>query len=177
MKKILIISDTHGYIDDVILKYVKQADEVWHAGDIGKIKVLDQIEKLSQLKSVYGNIDNHVIRSSTCETNSFFCEKVKVSMIHIAGKPPYYNQITKKLIEIEKPKILVYGHSHILKVKFDKKNDVLCINPGAAGRHGFHHKRTMIRLEINQSSIENMEIIELGERSKLSESIWRTNNF
>ena len=177
MKKILIISDTHGYIDDVILKYVKQADEVWHAGDIGKIKVLDQIEKLSQLKSVYGNIDNHIIRSSTSETNSFFCEKVKVSIVHIAGKPPYYNQITKKLIEIEKPKILIYGHSHILKVKFDKKNDVLCINPGAAGRHGFHHKRTMVRFEINQSSIENMEIIELGERSRLPESVWRTNDF
>ena len=168
MKKILLISDTHSYIDDVILKYVKQADQVWHAGDIGNINVLDQIEKLCELKSVYGNIDNHIIRSVTSETNSFLCEKVKISIVHIAGNPPYFNSNTKKLIEIEKPKILVYGHSHILKVKFDKQNDILCINPGAAGRHGFHKKRTMIRFEINKHNIEKMEVIDLGERSKIT---------
>ena len=171
MKKILIISDTHSYIDQSILKYVKQADEVWHAGDIGNIKILTEIEKFSKIKSVYGNIDDHVIRSVSPETNSFFCEKIKVSMIHIAGNPPYFNKKTKKIIETEKPNILVYGHSHTLKVKYDKENKVLLINPGAAGRHGFHKKRTMVRFEIDGNEIENMEVIELGNRSKSSNSI------
>ena len=106
MKKILIISDTHSYIDQSIIKYVKQADEVWHAGDIGNIKILTEIEKFSKIKSVYGNIDDHVIRSVSPETNSFFCEKIKVSMIHIAGNPPHFNKKTKKIIETEKPNIL-----------------------------------------------------------------------
>ena len=128
MKKILIISDTHSYIDQSIIKYVKQADEVWHAGDIGNIKILTEIEKFSKIKSVYGNIDDHVIRSVSPETNSFFCEKIKVSMIHIAGNPPYFNKKTKKIIETEKPNILVYGHSHILKVKYYRENKVLLIN-------------------------------------------------
>ena len=171
MKKILIISDTHSHIDNTILKYVKETDEVWHAGDIGNIKILTEIEKFSKIKSVYGNIDDHVIRSVSPETNSFFCEKIKVSMIHIAGNPPYFNKKTKKIIEIEKPNILVYGHSHILKVKYDKENKVLLINPGAAGRHGFHKKRTMVRFQINGNEIENMEVIELGNRSKSSNSI------
>ena len=171
MKKILIISDTHSHIDNTILKYVKETDEVWHAGDIGNIKILTEIEKFSKIKSVYGNIDDHIIRSVSPETNSFFCEKIKVSMIHIAGNPPYFNKKTKKILEAEKPNILVYGHSHILKVKYDKENKVLLINPGAAGRHGFHKKRTMVRFEINGNEIENMEVIELGNRSKSSNSI------
>jgi putative phosphoesterase len=171
LKKILIISDTHSHIDNTILKYVKETDEVWHAGDIGNIKILTEIEKFSKIKSVYGNIDDHVIRSFSPETNSFFCEKIKISMIHIAGKPPYYNPKTKKLISKEKPRILIYGHSHILKVNHDKKNNLLCINPGAAGRHGFHKKRTMIRFEIDGINIKNMEVIELGNRSKSSNSI------
>ena len=98
MKKILIISDTHSHIDNTILKYVKETDEVWHAGDIGNIKILTEIKKFSKIKSVYGNIDDHVIRSVSPETNSFFCEKIKVSMIHIAGNPPYFNKKTKKII-------------------------------------------------------------------------------
>jgi putative phosphoesterase len=171
LKKILIISDTHSHIDNTILKYVKETDEVWHAGDIGNIKILTEIEKFSKIKSVYGNIDDHIIRSVSPETNSFFCEKIKVSMIHIAGNPPYFNKKTKKIIETEKPSILVYGHSHILKVKYDKENKVLLINPGAAGRHGFHKKRTMVRFEIDGNEIENMEVIELGNRSKSSNSI------
>ena len=171
MKKILVISDTHSHIDNTILKYIKETDEVWHAGDIGNIEILDEIKKVCKYRAVFGNIDDNSVRSFLSETKSFYCEKIKICMIHIAGKPPYYNLKTKKLINIEKPRILIYGHSHILKVNHDKKNNLLCINPGAAGRHGFHHKRTMVRFEINQSSIENMEIIELGERSRLPESI------
>tara|TARA_B100001173_G_scaffold108620_1_gene94059 strand:- start:598 stop:1101 length:504 start_codon:yes stop_codon:yes gene_type:complete len=167
LKKILLLSDTHSYIDKAIIKYARQADEIWHAGDIGKIEVLDELEKITKVRPVYGNIDNHIVRSTTKEINTFICEKVKVSMIHIGGKPPYYNKKSKPLILKERPKIFVCGHSHILKVEYDKTNRVLFMNPGAAGRHGFHNKRTMIRFEINEDKIENMEIIELGNRSSL----------
>ncbi len=171
MKKILLLSDTHSFIDDGILKYAKKADEIWHAGDIGNIDVYDKLEKITKTRAVYGNIDDYVIRSAIKEVNTFICEKIKVSMIHIAGKPPYYNRKSKLIIQQEKPKIFICGHSHILKVEFDKVNNVLFMNPGAAGRHGFHKKRTMIRFEINEEKIVNMEIIELGNRSKLPQSI------
>ena len=167
MKKILLLSDTHSYIDKSIIKYARQADEIWHAGDIGKIEVLDELEKITKVRPVYGNIDNHIVRSTTKEINTFVCEKVKVSMIHIGGKPPYYNKKSKPLILKERPKIFICGHSHILRIEYDKTNRVLFMNPGAAGRHGFHNKRTMIRFEINEDKIENMEIIELGNRSSL----------
>ena len=167
MKKILLLSDTHSYIDKAIIKYAKQADEIWHAGDIGKIEVLDELEKITKVRPVYGNIDNHIVRSTTKEINTFICEKIKVSMIHIGGKPPNYNKKSKPLILKERPKIFICGHSHILKVEYDKTNRVLFMNPGAAGRHGFHIKRTMIRFEINEDKIENMEIIEIGNRSSL----------
>ena len=166
MKKILLLSDTHSYIDNRILIYAKNCDEVWHAGDIGKIEVLEKLEKIKTTKAVYGNIDDHVLRADLNEIENFYCEKVKVCMIHIAGKPPYYNQKTKELIRTEKPKILVYGHSHILKVTYDKKNELLCINPGAIGKHGFHKKRTMIQFEINVEKIENMNIIEVNEQKR-----------
>ena len=171
MKKILLLSDTHSYIDDGIIKYAKKVDEIWHAGDIGNIQVYDILKKITKTRAVYGNIDDHIIRSSIKETNTFICEKLKISMIHIAGKPPYYNKKSKSLIKKENPKIFICGHSHILKIEFDKINNVLCLNPGAAGRHGFHKKRTMIRFEINEEKIENMEVIELGNRSKLPQSI------
>ena len=167
MKKILLLSDTHSYIDKAIIKYARQADEIWHAGDIGKIEVLDELEKITKVRPVYGNIDNHIVRSTTKEINTFICEKVKVSMIHIGGKPPYYKKKSKTLIIKERPKVFVCGHSHILRVEYDKTNRVLFMNPGAAGRHGFHNKRTMIRFEISEDKIENMEIIELGNRSSL----------
>ena len=167
MRKILLLSDTHGFLDEKIIKYANTVDEIWHAGDIGKIEVLDELEKITKVRPVYGNIDNHIVRSTTKEINTFVCEKVKVSMIHIGGKPPYYNKKSKPLILKERPKIFICGHSHILKVEYDKTNRVLFMNPGAAGRHGFHNKRTMIRFEINEDKIENMEIIELGNRSSL----------
>ena len=114
------------------------------------------------------NIDNQIIRSCTDKTINFICEKLKVSITHIAGKPPNYNPYVRSLIKKENPNIFICGHSHILRVEFDKKNHFLFINPGAAGRHGFHKKRTMLRFEINGDQIKNMEIIELGNRSKLS---------
>jgi putative phosphoesterase len=171
LKKILLLSDTHSFIDDSIKKYAKKVDEIWHAGDIGNIEIYDNLKKITKTRAVYGNIDDYLVRSSIQEINTFICEKVKVSMIHIAGKPPYYNKKSKSLIKKENPKIFICGHSHILKIEFDKINNVLYLNPGAAGRHGFHKKRTMIRFEINEDKIENMEVIELGNRSKLPQSI------
>ena len=168
MKKILLISDTHGYIDNVILKYAKKADLVIHAGDIGDIDVIDKLSKVSSLKAVFGNIDNAEIRSFTNENEMLNIEGFKILITHIAGKQPNYNNRLRKIINNESPDILIYGHSHILRVENDKTNDIICINPGAAGKHGFHKKRTMIRFNLNEKKIENMEIIELGNRSSLS---------
>lgn len=168
MKKILLISDTHGHIDNVILKYAKKADLVIHAGDIGDIDVIDKLSKVSILKAVFGNIDNAQIRSCTNENELLNIEGFKILITHIAGKQPNYNNRLRKIINNESPDILIYGHSHILKVENDKKNDIICINPGAAGKHGFHKKRTMIRFNLNEKKIENMEIVELGNRSSLS---------
>lgn len=166
MKKILILSDTHGYIDKRILRHVKFSDEIWHAGDIGKLEVLEKLKKLKKTKAVYGNIDDHILRSELKEIEIFYCEKVKICIIHIAGKPPYYNKKTKDLLKKERPKILVHGHSHILKLEYDKNNEVLCINPGAAGKYGFHKKRTMIKFQIDGDKIENMNIIEIDDKKK-----------
>ena len=168
MKKILLISDTHGYIDDIILKYAKKADLVIHAGDIGDINVIDTLSKVSNVRAVYGNIDSAEIRSITNENELLNIEGFKILTTHIAGKQPNYNSRVKKIINKEYPDILIYGHSHILRVENDKKNDIICINPGAAGKHGFHKKRTILRFNLNKKKIKNMEIIELGNRSSLS---------
>ena len=164
MKKILLLSDTHSFIDDGILKYAKKADEIWHAGDIGNIDVYDKLEKITKTRAVYGNIDDYVIRSAIKEVNTFICEKVKVSMIHIAGKPPYYNRKSKLIIRQEKPKIFICGHSHILKVIYDKKLSLLHLNPGAAGNSGFHKVKTLLRFSIDGKEIKDMDIIEMGKR-------------
>ena len=168
MKKVLLISDTHGYIDDVIIKYAKAADLVLHAGDIGDVKVINELSKISITKAVFGNIDSAEIRSMTKENELFEIEGFKILITHIAGKQPRYNKRLLNLIQKESPNLLIYGHSHILKIENDEKNNLLCINPGAAGRHGFHKKRTMIRFNLNNKQIEKSEIIELGDRSSLS---------
>lgn len=164
MKKILLLSDTHSYIDHQILKFVKQADEVWHAGDIGDLKVTDTLQKLKPLRAVYGNIDNNEARSEFPLDNKFTLEKVAVWITHIGGYPNNYNQRVKEELKKNTPKLFITGHSHILKVVFDKKLNLLHINPGAAGKHGFHKVRTMVRFELNASKIENMEVIELETR-------------
>ncbi|GGB65057.1 phosphoesterase [Flavobacterium suaedae] len=164
MKKILLLSDTHSHIDDTILKYVKQADEVWHAGDIGDLKVTDTIKELKPLRAVYGNIDNSEARQEFPLNNRFMCEGVDVWITHIGGYPGRYSAAVKEEIKINPPKLFISGHSHILKVQFDKKLDLLHMNPGAAGVHGFHQVRTMLRFEINDAKIEKLEVIELGKR-------------
>ena len=164
MKKILLLSDTHSYIDDQILKFVKQADEVWHAGDIGSIEVIDTIQKLKPLKAVYGNIDNHLIRTEFKEDLKFTIEEVSVWITHIGGYPNRYDFRIKDEITRNPPKLFICGHSHILKVIYDKKLNLLHMNPGAAGKHGFQNVRTMLRFEINAGNITNLEIIELETR-------------
>lgn len=162
MTRILLLSDTHSHIDDSILKYVKMADEVWHAGDIGDITVTDTIKALKPLKAVYGNIDNHVARSEFPENNRFFCEGVDVWITHIGGYPNKYNPRVKEEITKNPPKLFICGHSHILKVMWDKKLNLLHMNPGACGKHGFHKVRTMLRFVIDGNDIKDLEIIELS---------------
>tara|TARA_B110001454_G_C12421944_1_gene309756 strand:+ start:95 stop:592 length:498 start_codon:yes stop_codon:yes gene_type:complete len=164
MKKILLLSDTHSYIDAQIVKYVKQADEVWHAGDIGDLKVTDAIKKLKPLRAVYGNIDDNLARLEFPLDHKFKIEDVTVWMTHIGGYPTKYNQRIREELKQDPPKIFISGHSHILKVQYDKKLNLLHLNPGAAGNHGFHKVRTMLRFSIDQERIYDLEIIELAIR-------------
>ena len=164
MKKILLLSDTHSYIDERMLYYVSQADEVWHAGDIGNLDVINQIQKLKPIRAVYGNIDGQEIRKIFPEINEFFCEQVKVLITHIAGYPKKYAKGIKDKLRQSKPKVFISGHSHILKVMLDEELQILHINPGAAGKSGFHKIRTMIRFEVENADIKNMEVIELASQ-------------
>ncbi|MXO35097.1 YfcE family phosphodiesterase [Apibacter sp. B3889] len=161
MRKILLLSDTHSYIDDRILEYASQADEVWHAGDIGDIKVSETLKKtVPVFKAVYGNIDGTEIRKEFPLNLRFFCENVDVWMTHIGGYPGKYAPIIREEIKLNPPKLFICGHSHILKVMNDKKLHLLHMNPGAIGIYGFHKVRTMLRFEINQETIQNLEVIE-----------------
>ena len=161
MKKILLLSDTHGHVDDHIMKYVKESDEVWHAGDIGTTQVTDTISNLKPLRAVFGNIDNHELRLSFPEELLFECEDMNIYITHIGGRPERYSKGILEKIKSLKPKIFICGHSHILKIQFDKVNQLLFINPGAIGKHGFHKVRTMVRFVVDKSDIKNMQVIEV----------------
>lgn len=164
MKKILLLSDTHSHIDETILKYVRLADEVWHAGDIGDLQVTDALKKLKPLRAVYGNIDDGKARLEFPLHNRFWCENVDVWITHIGGYPGKYNQDIRNEIKQNPPKLFICGHSHILKVQFDKELNLLHMNPGAAGKHGFHQVRTMLQFEIDGDKIQNLNVIEIGNR-------------
>jgi putative phosphoesterase len=164
VKKILLLSDTHSYIDAQILKFVKQADEVWHVGDIGDLNVTDTLKSLKPLRAVYGNIDDADARLEFPLDNKFTIENVSVWMTHIGGYPNKYNQRIREEIKLNSPTIFISGHSHILKVQYDKKLNLLHLNPGAAGNHGFHKVRTMLRFAIDKEQIKDLEIIELATR-------------
>ncbi len=160
MKKILLLSDTHSYIDKRIIKHIEWADEVWHAGDIGDVSVSDAIMALKPLRAVYGNIDGPEIRKQFPEHLIFNCEEVKVWITHIGGYPGRYPFRIKEVLELQRPDLFICGHSHILKVISDKKYNLLHMNPGAAGKHGFHKMCTMLRFEIHQGKISSLEIVE-----------------
>lgn len=164
MKNILLLSDTHSHLDERILEYAQQVDEIWHCGDFGNMEIVEQLEKIKPLRGVYGNIDNHTIRASFPEVLRFTCENVEVLMIHIGGYPGKYSPLAKTEIQKQAPKLFISGHSHILKAMYDQKNTLLHLNPGACGKSGWHRMRTMMRFQINGDQIENLEVIELGSR-------------
>ena len=161
LKNILLLSDTHGYIDEKIISHMNYVDEVWHAGDIGNTRVIDSIKLLKPIKAVYGNIDSNEIRMMTEKNLIFESEGVRVVMTHIAGYPGRYNRSAIELIQKYNPNLFICGHSHILKVIQDKKYNHLHFNPGAAGIYGFHKKRTMLKFSLQKGTIKNLFVIEL----------------
>ena len=160
MKQIALLSDTHHTLDERFYPHFQQADEIWHAGDIGDISVSDKLKKIKPLRGVYGNIDDQKIRAEFPLHNKFICEKVNVWITHIGGYPKRYNPKILKELKSNPPDLFISGHSHILKVINDKQLDLLHINPGAIGKHGLHRVRTMIQFEINGKKIENLSVIE-----------------
>jgi len=165
MVRIGLISDTHSFFDPRFFELFKDVDEIWHAGDIGDKKVLEQIESFKPFRAVYGNIDGADLRRELNQHERFMCEDVDVLMTHIGGYPGKYDRSIKNTLFKNPPKLFICGHSHILKVIYDKKLDLLHINPGAAGRYGFHKVRTAIRFVIDGSLIKDMEVIELENKS------------
>ncbi len=163
MTRIGLISDTHGYLDETVFEHFKNCDEVWHGGDFGE-GIVEKVKGFKSLKGVYGNIDGTAIRSEYPEQLVFMCEEVKVMMRHIGGYPPRYNPETKKELLFHQPQLFISGHSHILKVMFDEKLQCLHMNPGAAGKDGWHKTRTIIRFVIDGKDMKDCEVIELGSR-------------
>ena len=166
MTRIGLISDTHGYLDENVFSHFKQCNEIWHAGDFGDLSLATALSEKSGLpvKGVYGNIDGNDIRTVFPEQLVFMCEEVKVMMRHIGGAPPRYNPEKKKELLFNQPQLFISGHSLILKVMFDDKINCLHMNPGAAGKHGWHKMRTLIRFVIDGKNMKECEVIELGKR-------------
>lgn len=164
MKKIGLLSDTHSYLDDAVFKHFENCDEIWHAGDFGNRAVIDALKSFKPFRGVYGNIDGKDVRSECPEHLRFDCEGVDVWMTHIGGYPGRYAAAVKSIIIENSPKLFICGHSHILKVQYDQKLGLLHLNPGAAGKQGWHKVRTLMRFDLNLGKIENLEIIELSNR-------------
>ena len=164
MKKIILLSDTHNSLDKRFTKYFQNADEIWHAGDIGDIKIIDQLRMYAKVRAVWGNIDNHIIRSEFKENLFFKCEGVKVMMTHIGGYPGRYSKKIISIIEQANLDIFISGHSHILKVIYDKKNNLLHMNPGAMGDYGIHKVKTILSFIIEDEKVKNLNIIEFPRK-------------
>lgn len=168
MKKIGILSDTHSYLDTNLQSFFEDCDEIWHAGDIGDISIMDQLSSWKPVKAVYGNIDDISVREKYPEYMVVSLEDTEFLLVHIAGAFGNYN---KKITDILKqnPKIscIICGHSHILKVQYDEKHQLLYINPGAAGKHGFHQIRTALKFEVTNQKIHHLQLVELGKRGKI----------
>jgi putative phosphoesterase len=164
VKRIGLISDTHGYLDDAVFRYFDACDEIWHAGDFGTLELADQLAAFKPLRGVYGNIDGQDVRIVHPEHQFFTCEEVKVWMTHIGGYPGKYPAKIKETLLNYQPDLFICGHSHILKVIYDRNLHFLHLNPGAAGKHGWHKVRTLLRFDIFDKKIHNLEAIELGSR-------------
>lgn len=163
MTRIGLISDTHGFLDDAVFKHFENCDEIWHAGDFGNIEMADKLAAFKPLRGVYGNIDGTDVRQVYPEHLRFMCEKVDVWMTHIGGYPDRYAPDVKREIYTKPPGLFISGHSHILKVIYDKKINCLHLNPGAAGKQGWHKVRTLIRFSITDEKIHTLDVIELHE--------------
>ena len=161
MTRIGLISDTHNYLDESVFEYFKDCDEIWHGGDFGTVEIANRLKEFKPFKGVYGNIDGMDIRKEYPEQLVFMCEEVKVIIRHIGGYPPKYNPETKKEMLIHMPQLFISGHSHILKVMYDNKLNCLHMNPGAAGKQGWHKVRTLLRFNIDGTEMKDCEVIEL----------------
>lgn len=160
MKKIGLLSDTHGFIDERLFVFFVKCDEIWHAGDIGNLETARRLEAFKPTRAVYGNIDNHEIRTEYSGIVRFMCEQMEVLITHIGGYPGHYEPQIREIFKTKPPKLFICGHSHILKVMYDKKFNLLHINPGAAGNSGFHKVKTAVRFDIDGTEIKNLEIWE-----------------
>ncbi|MEM1327782.1 MAG: metallophosphoesterase family protein [Bacteroidota bacterium] len=167
MLRIGLLSDTHSHLDDSLFSYFEECDEIWHAGDIGNYDVAQQLQAFRPFRAVYGNIDGHEIRMDFPENLIFEAAGIKVLMTHIGGYPGRYTKRVRQLIAQERPKLYICGHSHILKVQYDKKYELLHINPGAAGINGFHQMKTAMRFTLVDGNITDVEVIELGKRGRI----------
>lgn len=164
MKRIGILSDTHGYWDDRYLEYFAECDEIWHAGDIGSFELIRRLEEFRPVKAVCGNCDGGDTRKTYPQILEWECENTRVMMTHIGGYPGKYAPGIRKILVEKRPQLFIAGHSHILKVMFDRQMNLLYINPGAAGIMGWHKVRTLIRVTLSQGNFSNLEVIELGAR-------------
>ena len=164
MRKIGLLSDTHGFLDDAVFKHFENCDEIWHAGDFGNLEIVDRLSGFRSFRGVWGNIDDKEIRMVCPEHQRFQCEDVDVWITHIGGYPGRYSALIKDELVKSPPKLFICGHSHILKVQYDPKYGLLHINPGAAGKIGWHTVRTLVRFDIDKDKILNLEVIELGQR-------------
>lgn len=169
--KIGLLSDTHGFLDPRVFEFFADCDEIWHAGDIGTAAVADALEAFRPFRAVHGNIDDPALRRRYPADLWFDCAGISILMTHIAGTPPRYNPRVKRLLTARTPGVLVCGHSHILRVMKDDAAQVMYLNPGAAGHHGLHSMRTMLRFEADAGRLARMEVIELGKRGLINPNV------
>jgi putative phosphoesterase len=161
MVHIALLSDTHGYLDDRFLLHLENSDEIWHAGDIGNIRIAEQLARIKPMRAVHGNIDGEAVRKFYPAEQRFLLEGMNVWIVHIGGYPGHYDRSIKERLIENPPDILITGHSHILRIQYDKKLQLLNINPGAAGKYGLHKVQTMVKFVLDKKNIRNMEVVEL----------------
>jgi len=165
MPRIGLLSDTHGFLDESVKRHFSSCDEIWHAGDIGDENIIDTLKTIKPCRMVFGNIDNHQIRLRTAEHLRFNLAGMDVWMTHIGGRPGNYANPVRNDLRSNPPKLFICGHSHICLIQFDKRHNMLYINPGAAGKHGFHYVRTLVRFTMEAGRLYDVEVIELGKRA------------